>query len=90
MEYIIAPINALNKLFGELENIGSHMDYINWIKAQCNKFIDIIRDQDRQIQGLKAEIDMANSIFSTINTDVLHMRKSISQTKDRRYVEELV
>ena len=101
MEYARQALITLYTIFEELENIGSLEPYVIRIADEFQKLVDIIRHQDRElerqhleIQALKAELDMANSVFATLNTDVAHMRYAVSQvlqpTPQTKQIEELM
>jgi hypothetical protein len=92
---------ALYTILEELENIGSLESYIIRIADEFQKLADTIRHQDREIQrqcleiqALKAELDMANMVFATLNTNVAHMRHTVSQVlhppPQTKKIEELM
>jgi hypothetical protein len=78
MEYARQALIKLYALFEGLENIGIVEPYIISIADEFQKLVNVIRYQDRQIQELRAELEMANSVFATLNTDVIHMRSTLS------------
>ena len=54
---------------------------------------NIIRDQEREIRELKAELELANEVFATVNTDVINMRSSLSHVlypQQMKKIEELM
>jgi hypothetical protein len=93
MEYARQALIKLYALFEGLENIGAAEPYIISMADEFQKLVNVIRYQDQQIQELRAELEMANSVFATLNTDVIHMRSTLSNvlhpTKPKK-IEELV
>jgi hypothetical protein len=89
MNFVKHILVNLFSLFEGLEGIGSHLGiegYINGIAAECENLVAIIKDQDREIErqrleisALKAELEMANQLFYTVNTNVLQMRVDMAQ-----------
>lgn len=96
MEYARQALITLYALFEGLEKIGSHMgieSYIIGIAEECQKMANIIRDQEREIRELKAELELANEVFATVNTDVINMRNSLSHVlypQQIKKIEELM
>ena len=96
MEYARQALINLYALFEGLENIGSHTgieDYIIGIAEECQGMANIIRDQEREIRELKAELELANEVFATVNTDVINMRSSLSHVlypQQTKKIEELM
>lgn len=88
--------STLDTLFEGIESVASHLDihiFTNGLRYQYQKILDIIREQNREIEQLKAELAMANKVFMTLNTDVLHMRNTISevlQQPQMKKIEELM
>jgi hypothetical protein len=92
MEYARQALIKLYALFEGLENIGIAEPYIISIADEFQNLVNIIRYQNRQIEELKAELELANSVFSTLNTDVIHMRSTLSNVlhpKKPKKIEEL-
>ena len=96
MEYARQALINLYALFEGLENIGSHIGiegYIIGIAEECQGMANIIRDQEREIRELKAELELANEVFATVNTDVINMRSSLSHVlypQQMKKIEELM
>jgi len=96
MEYARQALINLYALFEGLENIGSHIgieSYIIGIAEECQGMANIIRDQEREIRELKAELELANEVFATVNTDVINMRSSLSHVlypQQMKKIEELM
>jgi hypothetical protein len=96
MEYARQALINLYALFEGLENIGSHIGiegYIIGIADECQRMANIIRDQEREIRELKAELELANEVFATVNTDVINMRSSLSHVlypQQMKKIEELM
>jgi hypothetical protein len=101
MEYARQALITLYTIFEELENIGSLEPYIIRIADEFQKLADIIRHQDRElerqhleIESLKAELELANTVFGKLNADVAHMRYSVSQVlqplPQTKKIEELM
>ena len=96
MEYARQALINLYALFEGLENIGSHTgieSYIIGIAEECQGMANIIRDQEREIRELKAELELANEVFATVNTDVINMRSSLSHVlypQQTKKIEELM
>ena len=102
MNFVKQILVNLFTLFEGLENIGSHLGiegYINGIAAECQTLVAIIKDQDQEIErqrleiiALKTELEMANRLFYTLNTNVLQMRIDMAQVLQpppTRKIEEL-
>ena len=102
MNYVRQILVNLFSLFEGLENIGSHLGiegYIHGIAAECENLVAIIKDQGQEIQrqrleisALKTELEMANRLFYTVNTELLQMRVDVTQVVQpppMRKIEEL-
>ena len=90
MEYARQALIRLYSLFEKLEHIGSLEPYIISIADEFQKLANIIRDQDREIRALRAELELVNEVFATVNTDVIHMRGSLSQVLHPKKIEVLM
>lgn len=96
MEYARQTLITLYRLLQGLDDISSHINiesYIIEISDGCQKLENIIRDQELEIRELKAKLEVANEVFSTVNTDVINMRTSISHflyPQQIKKIEELM
>lgn len=91
MEYARQTLINLYRLLQGLDNISSHINIE--ISDGCQKLENIIRDQELEIRELKAKLEVANEVFSTVNTDVINMRTSISHVlypQQIKKIEELM
>jgi|LauGreDrversion4_2_1035121.scaffolds.fasta_scaffold422987_2 hypothetical protein len=101
MNFVKQILVNLFSLFEGLENIGSHLGiegFILGIAAECENLVAIIKKQDQEIErqrleitALKAELELANRLFYTVNADLLHMRVDMAQVLQppTRKIEEL-